>query len=74
MNDKYSDFLRDKVIPLLKTKGKDYKQIDYGDYLTEMLNIKDIYKIFERCWVMITENYNIMTIFYITIIKIHLEI
>ena len=25
MNDKYSEFIRDKIIPLLKTKGKDYK-------------------------------------------------
>jgi hypothetical protein len=25
MNDKYSEFIRDKVIPLLKTKGKDYR-------------------------------------------------
>lgn len=34
MNDKYSQFFRDKVIPLLKTKGKDWKEITYGEYLT----------------------------------------
>ena len=46
MNDKYSEFIRDKVIPLLKTKGKDYKLINFSDYLTEMMNLKDVYKIF----------------------------
>lgn len=42
--------MRDKVIPLLKTKGKDYKEINFESYLTPMLNINDIYKVFERCW------------------------
>lgn len=49
MNDKYSEYFRDKVIPLLKTKAKDYKDITYGHFLTEMMNLKDVYKIFERC-------------------------
>lgn len=49
MNDLYSDYFRDKVIPVLKTKGKDYKNIDFTDYLTEMVNMKHVYKIFERC-------------------------
>lgn len=49
MNDKYSEYFRDKVIPLLKTRAKDYREINYGSYLTEMMNLKDVYKIFERC-------------------------
>ena len=49
MNDRYSDFFRDKVIPVLKTKGKDYSIINFSDYLSELVNIKQIYKIFERC-------------------------
>lgn len=49
MNDKYSEYFRDKVIPLLKTKAKDYRDISYGNFLTEMMNLKDVYKIFERC-------------------------
>lgn len=49
MNDRYSDFFRDKVIPVLKTKGKDYSDVNFSDYLSEMVNIKQIYKIFERC-------------------------
>lgn len=49
MNDKYSEYFRDKVIPLLKTRAKDYRDINYGNFLTEMMNLKDVYKIFERC-------------------------
>lgn len=49
MNDRYSDFFRDKVMPVLKTKGKDYNDINFSEYLGELVNIKQIYKIFERC-------------------------
>lgn len=49
MNDRYSDFFRDKVIPILKTKGKDYATINFTDFISEMVDMKNLYKIFERC-------------------------
>lgn len=46
MNDIYSEFFRDKVIPVLKTKGRDYRDIEFEKHLTEMVNLQHIYKIF----------------------------
>ena len=49
LNDLYSDFFRDKVIPVLKTKGKDYEDINFTEHLSQMVSLKDVYHIFERC-------------------------
>jgi hypothetical protein len=49
MNDLYSEYFRDKVLPVLKTRGRDYREINFTTYLTEMVNMRHIYKIFERC-------------------------
>ena len=31
MNDSYSDYFRDKVLPVLKTKGRDYREINFTE-------------------------------------------
>ena len=49
MNDKYSEFLRDRVLPLLKTKCRHFTSLVLTNYFTKMLDLKDVYKIFERC-------------------------
>ena len=48
-NGVYSEYFRDKVVPILKTKGKDHREINFTSHLTEMVNMKHLYKIFERC-------------------------
>lgn len=31
MNDSYSDYFRDKLLPVLKTKGRDYREINFTE-------------------------------------------
>ena len=47
-NTKFSEYLENTIIPSLKTgnyKEKEEEQM----YMNEMVDLKDIYKIFERC-------------------------
>ena len=46
-NDKYSKYLENLIIPSLKTKA--YLEYPAKDNIKELLDLKDINKIFERC-------------------------
>ena len=48
-NDKFSQYLENIIIPSLKTSAYREEEVDNSVYIREMLDLKDIYKIFERC-------------------------
>ena len=51
--DKYDQFFKNQFIPTLKMKGKFYEEefqnVKISDLLSEMMDLKDAYKMFERC-------------------------
>ena len=50
-NDQISAFFSNRIIPVLKTLPASYgKTPEFSSHMKQMLDLKDVYKIFERCW------------------------
>ena len=49
-NDQISAFFSNRIIPVLKTLPASYgKTPEFSSHMKQMLDLKDVYKIFERC-------------------------